>query len=523
MSDQLYLNYLKNQISEFTLSESDNEILNETYNNLGKQEKAKSKAGKRALISSASVAACLAILLSVNAAFPAFAESIPLIGDIFKQANYYSKSPTGTNISTYDGVQKIEHTAVPSEDTGSQLTVKDAYSDGELVHISVELTDPEGILDEFFNIYSSVTVTINGKEMVVTSGPYMGGNTFYLKNNGKYISTTICNLPEGTENGDKLAVKVSFDKFCGWNNSDKENVQSVNIPGFSAEFDITADTSHNRLADLYAYDNDAHLISVSSTPSNTTFKIDLPKRWEDEYIAKLDSPNVGISFGIPVMYTPDGTRYEINSKSDWSFVEEWQPSTLIFDGVPNGTESVILRIYEEYDYETVLAEFTVDIISGTASATTTYNDGGILDIYHPDNFTYVSMGDGYIEEDEAEFKNKLALAYFDYSNDYKYTRIDIYSKDEYREVEIELCSGKDLLGKATSQNISGPDSTSGFFPPTEHNERIYNFYSFEFTLNDGVKIDTNTESFTIKVLDTSNGSEIAEFFIDDVHYLRGKY
>ena len=67
-----------------------------------------------------------------------------------------------------------------------------------------------------------------------------------------------------------------------------------------------------------------------------------------------------------------------------------QTCTLYFDGVPAGTDQVVLRFYQNIQEGEVLAEFTIDLSDQTAVPSTTYQDGGVLDLDGPFLYYFIS-------------------------------------------------------------------------------------------------------------------------------------
>ena len=73
-----------------------------------------------------------AVLLFVNAAFPAFAESLPVIGQVFRQLN-----SLGSNAPSYEGM--VQSIGESGENSQYIATVTEAYCDGEYIFFAMRL------------------------------------------------------------------------------------------------------------------------------------------------------------------------------------------------------------------------------------------------------------------------------------------------------------------------------------------------------------------------------------------------
>ena len=121
-------------------------IRDSTYRMLGVQKEAPARKRRHKGLCVTATAACLCcgMLFGVNAAFPAFAESLPGVGRFFEAVNSSfqsigdSKAAHGANVGTY-GPQEVEVSAVAQEGS-AQLEISQAYSDGKMLSFTLDVT-----------------------------------------------------------------------------------------------------------------------------------------------------------------------------------------------------------------------------------------------------------------------------------------------------------------------------------------------------------------------------------------------
>lgn len=79
------------------------------------------------------------------------------------------------------------------------------------------------------------------------------------------------------------------------------------------------------------------------------------------------------SKGYPHLYTESGEEIGLNSNATNNSgydarSRETQTAELVFDGVPKGTEKVILKFIEGGGSDVSLATFTIDLTAGAVTA-----------------------------------------------------------------------------------------------------------------------------------------------------------
>ena len=349
---------------------------------------------KGVAVSFSTVAAAFVLLCGVNAVNPAFAESLPLVGEAFRLYNGERKLGVGSYVGTYDEIELVNAPAEEENAQGMGLTLNEAYSDGEFIHLSFTMGNvPEQVMDDLFCLSGLVTSQANGtdlKEDMLTLHPQ-----------GEVLSGTVA-IPVEGEPADGTVLEVTY-QVTDLIRTFADGGSREELEGsFSGEASVTVDTSHNQRYDAFTSDNVVQINWVESTPSYTRINYTIPY-WGTTHYTLL---------GIPELYLEDGTplRRSWEEGGERGFGEPDGPAqeaetvthTAFFDGLPQGTEKVILRFFEEqtdWDPATgtapevyyvaddtmeitpytvgVLAEVTIDLATGEAVPSETYLEYGV--------------------------------------------------------------------------------------------------------------------------------------------------
>ncbi len=326
-----------------------------------------------------SVAAVLVIitvvLFSINAAFPAFAEELPLIGQLFRMYNREHKVSVGTYVGTYHGVDEIDSQAAG---TNSEfvLTAKEVYSDGTYIHLSFAMEAPEEYLSKYYYIGTEMNATVNGTSAETTDLALWPGED-------QFEGTTAVKISSPVDNGETLAVKYEIRKMTGITDGGSGQEE---IPGaFSGSLSVIADTTNNQIVSGFTGGSEISVESVETTPSYTKISCTIPF-WGI----------TGSTVAYPRLFTVDGTpipRTETESviPAEKSIDREAKTitATFFFDGLPKDTDTVILRFLEaDVDEDMiftcsgkerkagVLGEVTIDLASKEAVPSKTYQEAG---------------------------------------------------------------------------------------------------------------------------------------------------
>ena len=349
---------------------------------------------KGVAVSFSTVAAAFVLLCGVNAVNPAFAESLPLVGEAFRLYNGERKLGVGSYVGTYDEIELVNAPAEEENAQGMGLTLNEAYSDGEFIHLSFTMGNvPEQVMDDLYYLYGDVTSQANGQTLADTA--------LVLYPQGEVLSGTVA-IPVEGEPADGTVLEVTY-QVTGLGRAFAGGGSQEELEGsFSGEAAVTVDTSHNQRYDAFASDSEVQINWVESTPSYTRINYTIPY-WGTTHYTLL---------GIPELYLEDGTplRRSWEEGGESGFGEPDGPAqeaetvthTAFFDGLPQGTEKVILRFFEEqtdWDPATgtapevyyvaddtmeitpytvgVLAEVTIDLATGEAVPSETYLEYGV--------------------------------------------------------------------------------------------------------------------------------------------------
>lgn len=350
---------------------------------------------KGVAVSFSTVAAAFVLLCGVNAVNPAFAESLPLVGEAFRLYNGERKLGVGSYVGTYDEIELVNAPAEEENAQGMGLTLNEAYSDGEFIHLSFTMGNvPEQVMDDLYYLYGDVTAQANGQTLADTA--------LVLYPQGEVLSGTVA-IPVEGEPADGTVLEVTYQVTGLGRAFDGGGSQEELEGSFSGEAAVTVDTSHNQRYDSFASDSEVQINWVESTPSYTKINYTIPY-WGTTHYTLL---------GIPELYLEDGTplRRSWEEGGERGFGEPDGPAqeaetvthTAFFDGLPQDTEKVILRFYEDqipdWDPATrtapevyyvaddtmeitpytvgVLAEVTIDLATGEAVPSETYLEYGV--------------------------------------------------------------------------------------------------------------------------------------------------
>ncbi len=393
--------------------------LRQVYAELPEELPARRQGGRRAvkglLYSASAVAAAFLMLFGVNAMNPAFAEELPLIGNLFTLMNTHTMTPMGGNVGTYqENVQKVGVAATAKQDTGYGLTVDEAFCDGKYIYATLSLSVPkEG------EQYGHVSLKCNGegdyrflidgkeaKEVNLTSDRRQGGSAIAV----------VLEAPAWVKDGETFTVSLEANRLYGVDEDYNTNGKYEPIEAaFTVDFPVTVDLSKNTNADVQAMDNGVKLYSVERTPGY--FKVDMEMPVWGTNNELVGSYGGGI-VGYVRLFTEDGQEIRHNSDLNQypDGLEAMDQETVRgiwgFEGPAEQDEKVVLRIDElspgsvypglgrEEPY--VFAEFTIDCKNGTAAPSENYLQEGLKKIDTQEYQTMEKFPDytgGYLVQD----------------------------------------------------------------------------------------------------------------------------
>ena len=425
------------------------------------EELPKAKAWKRPLQRAVGVFAALAIvcggLLGLNAANPAFAESIPGLGSLFALMNDHTMHPMGSHVGTYEGsVEELDLTADAPADTDYSLTLDEAFCDGSYVYLTLRVTGPEEAekyedLSLACDGQSDFRLLVDGTEaeLFTTGGQAMEDGTEAI--------ALVYQLAAPVENGQEVSARLEVGSLYGVYPEDSKSAgwqyDTLEV-GFTADFTLTADTSQNQSQELSAEDNGVKLYGVKTTPGYLLVDMEIPF-WGRSGDATLSG---GPILGCAQLFTQDGQELNHNSLlNNYDFVNETDAGsvrgTWAFDGPPEQTDTVILRITDrsldsayaaDMDRERVVfAEFAINWKTGEAHPSDTYLDEGLDKVdteefkasWGPADFT-----GGYLVSDILNTGDMW------HGTDDWICMVQLKADVEYQPIELRYYNGERLLG-----------------------------------------------------------------------------
>lgn len=376
------------------------------------------------LAAGGTVLAAAVLLMGLNFSYPQFTESLPGLGGIFEKVNKSWKNPMGSNLNTYADLEQVSQGALAQVDSGYELTVDEAFCDGENVYFTTELRCPpeaaqyESIVfykyggrfemfekrEDSPEDYEDCQFTINGTVTDSISGGMTGSP-------GEGVLRYSHVMPvQGGEvaDGQELPVTVSIPTLEAHYSKDSGKRQTPDLirVGFETEFTVTVNKKHNHISVGKGQDNGVSVLEVESTPGYIKLKLETPIwGYECEEEMRVNGQPKGGPYACH-LYTEDGQELGRNSnliEMD-SRLEVLGPNpiypkkgtminyTVGFDGAPAGCSQVKLRIFEldpgsalmakpetmEPGYiHDLFAELTIDLETGKAEPTDTYLQEGM--------------------------------------------------------------------------------------------------------------------------------------------------
>lgn len=563
-----YRHYLEQECGYREISSGAAAVFENSYQVLGIQKEPAVKrrsAMKISISTAAAFVACFMMLFTINYVNPVLAESIPVIGGIFKNLNSMSKSPVGTNLDTYP-TDPVNELMAADGKTVYTIELLNVYSDGEYMHASLELRAPEEAAEAFSHFFTEGTVTVDGQPC--ESALFSGGGLarFWKTETGTYAGTLSAKLPKVYADQEKMTAAISIDKVSGIGYGGKDEPEVIELPVFSKEVEVTADTSGNKSFDTKAESGGYRLHHVDSNPSITTVTVERP----------------GLQVGLTGLedITPDGTLYTPDGKSlnrnyaaadldqdrydseTGELLNPDEPIHVSFDGVPAGTPYVVFRwvvqgLYIGEPVDRVLAEYTIDFTTQSVTATETYLDENSPHyLSNPHTFSYgewdVLTAKGAVPDpdetpvmidpstaegqellrqqhqellDSMDFQNGLALDGIRIKNDETERWIDItlFSQNVYREIEVQVLRGDEKIVSEVSYD--GTHYTdyavkTGFFDEQDEwfeMRNSQNHYVFRIPFTEG-DFTANDPSLTIRAVDPETNEVLMETVMENIRY-----
>lgn len=282
---------------------------------------------------------------------------------------------------------------------------------------------------------------------------------------------------------------------------------------FDLAFSMTADTSENHAFSCETEDNGAKLLKVDSTPVRTKLTVVKPYWGDDKNCTQ----------GNPALYLEDGTRLDFNlgytgDHGYDAWAQEEQTADIYFDGIPAGTEKAIFRFYkDDYSMDEVLAEFTIDLVNGTAVPSATYTEDGPLVLDSPFDYKYLDSNyEGYSENKAV---NGFVISRLFYSSRDAYFIANLYKTyGDYREVKVEVLNAQGtVVASGVSEYNTAVSDVNTYWDKTSPNWDMYAEEHGKDKAPNTYKITMVSENYqpafgevlTVRITDNQTGEVLA--------------
>lgn len=448
----------------------------------------------------ASLAAAFLLLFGLNAANPAFAESIPVIGSIFQRINEGGpKNMAATQLAVQQNAAPVEgvSTQVPAAGLWEKpmtVTVREAYFDGVFLYAGLDL-EVDAKSDFLYGPTGpGYDVLINGKSQLIY--PEEGDSAqdregfaqlslprWQRDGDNHYIGQQVFRVPEQYQDLDSLEVTL---KHSGFTDSEKGTVNST---PFEFRFTVRKNDAKMVRVDGNGLEmGGVKLISAASSTAGTEFVVDFPETY--------DNPASGVQFA-------DGAGLGALGDSTPQSLENGMTRRVRVFGGLRETEDrpVVFYVFDKNGSDDYVAVFVVDFQAGTVSL------GSSEDVKDAPSAGYACGWDG-LESFAEGYKVTRVFAGEEKNLMY------LATPNAYREIRAEVYQDGDLLGSVISDR-----SEQGFYHPylywqytdtdgesREDHETNLNAYQLSF----GTDLFDLSKDVTVKIYGTDSGDLLHE-------------
>lgn len=488
--------------------------------------KKKHKGLRRAAFSTGALAAAFAVMIGVNALFPAFAESLPVLGGIFRQVNHYGAGnlhDTQENIQNYaqplatpaatPGAEPVE--SAPEEVTetlkaepvltqdvspsqeGEQavhITVEEAYYDGYFLYAGLRLELDEAYPESYTAFYDK---QVPGYDTVIDGEGCYGWNEkggrgmdtpgFASLDRGEwtrvsgreYIYQRACLLPEQHWNKDSLDVELRYKGFiAGDRSGELPEYVTANSTDFSLNFTAQRNDAPIKQIDCGGISmGGVEMVSAIATPAATLFVMD--------YDASYDNPASGACFsdGYSLGYQGECLPQDLgNGRIHDVFV---------CGGLREGEDrQVFATFFDKNGSQQMEAVFLMDFNAGTIELASPED---VPD--HP-NYAWYDMDETAHDLFGGDYTGEMYLGSFTVESGAGYWQV-LGPAEDYRPLKMEAYHDGVLVAEGESEA-----SNSGRVVNPDGSYSVYNGH-FWAKLDPGVPVD-------VKVTDASTGEVLVE-------------
>ncbi len=333
---------------------------------------------RRAGSLAAAFVAAVALLFAVNAAFPAFAEELPLVGGLFRYLNQDAKETdfNAPNLSMIaEHMAPVEDAETATLEGGMRFTVKEAYYDGMTLYCAAELVTALDPNKE--NTDWNYQISINGVPLDFDYTTHLrdcvktGENT----NVNDAMSTKIPTEFQPKTPGDiRVRIEAEFYRYGEEKTVYDTHSQPIteltpaSLGKAAVEFTAKYDPVNAVKITTPAEQNGIKLLSFSSALASTSVTIEYPEEMRVYGDDGTNTADVGVA-----LYLEDGTKVtpQMGEGRNGS-----APNTLSYtqvcEGVPYGTKELTVKVHQQnfqkvFGRNTLVAEFLVDLEAGTVT------------------------------------------------------------------------------------------------------------------------------------------------------------
>ncbi len=315
----------------------------------------------------AAFAAVLAMLFGINGISPAFAEGLPLVGEVFRHLN-----SLGANAPTYGGL--VQAVGASGENGQYKVTVDQAYCDGEYIFFTLILSakDAELLKMTQLNTLESSEGGAPGWDIQINgvSPGYTGLPVFQRKGRCFESSLLQVTLPKPVGNGAQLQVDITLGNLLGVpEEAGDKGSQLLSSQPVSLSFGLIANTAYTQKGLAQAAVDGLALHGWNSSPSKFSVTLAFPYFGPAGVAAKARAED-GTDLGEDLRESGDleGNGYQLGDNA---------VQTCSFIGPPDNAEKVIVTVYAHQSSEQVFGEFTIDLKGNQASITNDYQKQGL--------------------------------------------------------------------------------------------------------------------------------------------------
>ena len=375
---------------------------------------------RRFRIAAGTMAAAMVLLIGANLAFPAFAESLPFVGSVFRFINdrghrYTESMDTALDrISDYAVDVSLEEgstivvPAAASSERDMTVQLKEIYYDGNFVFagLAFQMDLSEEPLMEIDS--PNYSVRINGELLDWHKNGFFDLGDYLMTKlpDGSYVTQKAFRVPDDLQGADTLEIELSFsmvfDKFG----------TIINSTDFTLPFTVQKNTVSTREISCDGMEmNGVRLVAAATSPAVTYLCVEYPETYKNPACGAVfeDGINIG-GFGEEDFPAKDGIVRK----------------TQAYAGLPESeTRSVVWRLFDKNGSNQTEAVFVIDFANGAVrlgseedvkepprgdyacgvEATQNLQDGMIVEKFHADQdktMLYLAVGSENREELTAE-------------------------------------------------------------------------------------------------------------------------